>query len=103
MCHESVETGRSKGRVVQQQGKVYNFTTIYGLAVYAAVTLFGRQWEMGAALAGACIAAALITSKRWSPALAWKKWRIARMRRRLSVIEGGVKPTRKRDEHTYLN
>lgn len=77
---------------------------MYGfLAVQALVTLFGRQWELGAALAGACIAAALLTSKRWSPALAWKKWRIARMRRRLSVIEGGAKPTRKRDEHTYLN
>jgi membrane associated rhomboid family serine protease len=77
---------------------------MYGfLAVYGAVTLFGRQWEMGAALAGACLAAAILTSKRWSPALAWKKWRIARMRRRLSVIEGGAKPARKRDEHTYLN
>lgn len=77
---------------------------MYGfLAVQAAVTLFGRQWEIGASFAGACIAAAVITSKRWSPALAWKKWRIARMRRRLSVIEGGAKPTRKRDEQTYLN
>ena len=73
------------------------------LAVQAAVTLFNRQWAMGAALAGACLAAAILTSKRWSPALAWKKWRIARMRRRLSVIEGGAKSARKRDEHTYLN
>ena len=55
------------------------------------------------AYAAACLAAAILTSKRWSPALAWKKWRIARMRRRLSVIEGGAKPARKRDEHTYLN
>jgi membrane associated rhomboid family serine protease len=73
------------------------------LAVEALVTLFARDWVQGASFAGACIAAALITSKRWSPALAWKKWRIARMRRRLSVIEGGAKPARKRDEHTYLN
>src|SRR5262249_41357451 len=73
------------------------------LAVQAAVTVFARDWEQGASFAGACLAAAIITSKRWSPSLAWKKWRIARMRRRLSVIEGGAKPTRKRDGETYLN
>lgn len=77
---------------------------MYGfLALNAAITLFSGAWEMGASLAGACIAAAIITSKRWSPALAWKKWRIARMRRRLSVIEGGAKPARKRDGEGYLN
>jgi membrane associated rhomboid family serine protease len=73
------------------------------LAVQGLVTLFSRQWELGASFAGACIAAAVITSKRWSPSLAWKKWRIARMRRRLSVIEGGAKPARKRDGEGYLN
>jgi membrane associated rhomboid family serine protease len=77
---------------------------MYGfLAVQGLVTVFARQWEMGAAFAGACLTAAVITSKRWSPALAWKKWRIARMRRRLLVIEGGAKPARKRDEQSYLN
>ena len=73
------------------------------LAVQALVTIFGKQWEMGAAMAGACLAAYVITSKRWSPGLAWKKWRLARMRRRLSVIEGGVKPARKRDGERWLN
>lgn len=77
---------------------------MYGFLVLdALITVSQQQWELGGAFAGACIAAAIITSKRWSPALAWKKWRIARMRRRLSVIEGGAKPARKRDEHTYLN
>jgi len=73
------------------------------IAVQGLVTLFGQQWEMGAAFAGACLAAAVMTSKRWSPGMAWKKWRIARARKRLSVIEGGIKPARKRDEQRWLN
>jgi len=81
---------------------MYGFLAVQGLA-----TLLGGQWEMGAAFAGASIAAAVITSKRWSPGLAWKRWRIARARARLSVIEGGAKgprarPPKKRDEG-YLN
>ena len=77
---------------------------MYGfLAVEALATLLGGQWEMGAAYAAACIAAAVITSKRWSPSLAWKKWRIARARARLSVIEGGAKPRTKKRDEGYLN
>jgi membrane associated rhomboid family serine protease len=79
---------------------MFGFLAVQGLA-----TVLGGQWEMGAAFAGASIAAAVITSKRWSPSLAWKRWRIARARRRLSVIEGGAKPPRapkKRDEG-FLN
>ena len=50
------------------------------------------------------IAAAILTSKRWSPALAWKRWRIARARARLTVMSGGkAKPTTPRDEHKWLN
>jgi membrane associated rhomboid family serine protease len=61
-------------------------------------------WQLGAAYAAAMIAAALMTSKRFSPGLAWRKWRIARARAKLSVIDGGArergvkKPTEK-----YLN
>jgi membrane associated rhomboid family serine protease len=74
------------------------------LVVQGLVVVFGQHWELGAAYVGACLAAAVITSKRWSPGLAWKKWRIARARRRLSVIEGGIKrPAKKRDESGYLN
>ena len=66
------------------------------------ITLQGL-WEKGASFAGAMIAAALLTSKRWSPGLAWKRWRIARARARLSVIEGGApRPPRKPDEK-FLN
>lgn len=62
-----------------------------------------QAWEKGAAFAAAMIAAALLTSKRVSPSLAWKRWRIARARARLSVIDGGApRPRRKRDER-FLN
>lgn len=59
-------------------------------------------WELGAALAAAMISAAIMTSKRFSPGLSWKRWRIARARRKLSVIDGGKKP-RSKDEQKWLN
>lgn len=61
-----------------------------------------QLWELGAALGAAMIAAAIITSKKVSPGLAWKRWRLARARRKLSVIDGGKKPRRK-DEQKFLN
>ena len=77
---------------------------MYGfLVVYTLMTVLGRQWGFFAAFAAACLAAAILTSKRWSPSLAWKKWRIARARRRLSVLEGGAKPRPKKRDDGYLN
>lgn len=57
------------------------------------VLFIGLQglWTKGAAFAAAMLAAAIMTSKRWSPGLAWKRWKIARARAKLSVIEGGMK------------
>ena len=73
------------------------------------ITLQG-MWTKGASYAAAMLAAAIITSKRWSPGLALKRWRIARARARLSVIEGGAprpptKPTtpRKKPDERFLN
>lgn len=60
-------------------------------------------WELGAALGAAMIAAAVMTSKKISPGLAWKRWRLARARRKLSVIDGGNKPKRRKDEQKWLN
>ena len=68
--------------------------------------LLQRFWEQGGSFAAAMIAAAVMTSKRWSPGLAWKRWRIARARAHLSVIEGGAAKTRERkkaDEQRWLN
>lgn len=75
------------------------------LAVFALATLLQQHWETGAAQAAAALSAAIMTSKRWSPGLAWKRWRLKRARARLSVIEGGTRPakTKPRDEQRWLN
>jgi len=71
--------------------------------------LLQAKWAEGASFAAAMIAAALMTSKRWSPGLAWRRWRIARARAHLTVMTGGQggkgpKPTKgKPDEHKWLN
>jgi len=66
------------------------------------------QWERGAAFAGAMLAAAIMTSKRWSPGLTYKRWKLARARAKLSVLEGGAgrRPASKRGPKTderFLN
>jgi membrane associated rhomboid family serine protease len=73
------------------------------------ITLQGL-WEKGASYAAAMVAAAVMTSKTWSPGLAVKRWRIARARAKLSVIQGGApkpptKPTtpRKKPDERFLN
>ena len=86
---------------------------MWGLvAVFALATLLQQHWEAGAAQAAAALTSAVMVSKRWSPSLAWKRWRLARARRRLSVIEGGAKPggagkpgkpSKPRDEQRWLN
>jgi membrane associated rhomboid family serine protease len=77
---------------------------MYGFIGFDALFVVLQQmWEQGAAWGAAMIAAAILTSKRWSPSLAWKRWRIARARARLSVIDGGAPRKPKRDEHRWLN
>ena len=70
------------------------------------VLFIGLQglWAKGAAFAAAMVTAAIMTSKQWSPSLAWKRRKVARARAKLSVIEGGApKPSPKRDEQRWLN
>jgi len=78
---------------------------MYGILAFLALSVVLQQhWTNGVAFAAAMLAAAVMTSKRWSPALAWKRWRIARARARLTVMSGGkAKPTTPRDEHKWLN
>lgn len=78
---------------------------MYGILAFLAFSVIVQQhWAMGAAYAAAMIAAALITSKQWSPAAAWKRWRIARARSRLKMMSGGKAHTPPvRDEHKWLN
>jgi membrane associated rhomboid family serine protease len=78
---------------------------MYGILAFLALSVvLQAHWMLGVAYAAAMIAAALMTSKRWSPGLAWRRWRIARARAQLKVMSGGkghVPPTR--DEHKWLN
>ena len=81
---------------------------MYGFMGFLSLSVLLRgDWDNGAAWGSAMVAAAVMTSKRWSPSLMWKKWRIARARARLTVMQGGVpgsgraKP--KRDEQRWLN
>ena len=82
---------------------------MYGFLGFLVLSTVLRQdWSNGTAWAAAMIAAAILCSKRWSPALAWKRWRIARARARLTVMQGGVpsqKPKNKpkRDEQRFIN
>jgi membrane associated rhomboid family serine protease len=78
---------------------------MYGILGFLVLYVVLMQlWLRGAAYGAAMLAAAILTSKRWSPGLAWKRWRIARARARLTVMSGGkgrTSPTR--DEHKWLN
>lgn len=76
---------------------------MYGILGF--VTLFvvlQQDWTRGAAFAGAMLTAALMVSK-FSPGLAWKKWRIQRARAKLTVMQGGASPKKRPDEQKYLN
>ena len=78
---------------------------MYGILGFLALyVLLTQLWMRGVAYGAAMLAATILTSKRWSPGLAWKRWRIARARAKLTVMSGGkahAPPTR--DEHKWLN
>lgn len=78
---------------------------MYGILAFLALSiLLSQRWTHGVAYAAAMLAAAVLTSKRWSPALVWKRWRIARARARLTVMSGGkARSSPPRDEHKWLN
>jgi membrane associated rhomboid family serine protease len=77
---------------------------MYGIiAVVVAFVAIQQHWEQGASFAGAMVTAALMTSKRWSPSLQWRRWRIQRARAKLSVMQGGKPPSPKRDQQKWLN
>ena len=80
---------------------------MYGILGFLVLYVVLQQfWVHGVAYAAAMIAAAIMTSKRWSPGLAWRRWRIARARARLTVMSGGKAkgpPPPARDEHKWLN
>jgi len=78
---------------------------MYGILAFLLLSVVIQQhWALGAAYGAAALAAAVITSKRWSPAGMWKRWRIARARGRLKMMSGGkAQSPQPRDEHKWLN
>ncbi len=78
---------------------------MYGIIGFVLFFVVIQQfWAQGAAFAGSMIAAAIMTSKKLSPGLVWKRWRIARARAKLSVIEGGKpREPKKPTEQKWLN
>jgi membrane associated rhomboid family serine protease len=63
-----------------------------GITVFTFVLLvLGQRWVEGGASASAMLLAWIMTSTRGSPKLWWLKWRQARVRRRLGVVDGGKK------------
>lgn len=78
---------------------------MYGILAFLVLSIaLGQRWADGVSYGAAMIAAAVMTSKRLSPSLAWKRWRIARARARLTVMSGGkARGTPPRDEHKWLN
>ena len=63
--------------------------------------LIGQQWVVGAAYAASMLLAWLMVSKKWSPQLAWLRFKQGRAKRHLRVIRGGSRG--KRDGDTWLN
>jgi len=71
------------------------------VAFLTAFVLLQQLWALGAAYAAAMLAAALLVSKN-RPGLLWRKWKVARAKRKLAVLQGGVSTPRKKPD-TYLN
>jgi membrane associated rhomboid family serine protease len=61
-----------------------------------------QAWELGASYAAGMLTAVVMTSKQ-SPLRVWRRWRLARKRAQLTVLEGGAPRVKSRDEQNYLN
>lgn len=80
---------------------------MYGFLGFLTLQIVLTQaWDHGIGYGLAMATGAILVSRKWSPALAWKKWRIARARAKLSVIQGGATKKAagtKRDEQRFIN
>ena len=60
---------------------------MFGILGFVALfVVLGAKWEEGAAFFAAMGLAALLLSERWSPAAAWKRWRVKRARAHLRSV-----------------
>jgi membrane associated rhomboid family serine protease len=130
-CLAGLATGRTSTEIMGYSPFIYGAIVAFG-TIYARqpvefsfyIRMTGRQmmygfmgfillfvviqglWEQGASYAGSMVTAAFMTSKRWSPGLRLKRWRIARARAKLSVLEGGLKPkppTKPKSDERFIN
>ena len=68
---------------------------MWGIIVFTALfVLLGRQWALAGAYTASMGLAYLMTSGRWTPKLAYLKWKQRRARRRLKVVRGDDEPKR---------
>jgi membrane associated rhomboid family serine protease len=64
---------------------------MYGILAF--LTLFvvlEAKWSEGIAFLAAIAVAVMLTSERWSPRLAWLRWKQRRARAHLDVLQGGL-------------
>lgn len=75
------------------------------LAFLTLSVVLQKNWYQGASYAGGMITAAIMVSKKWSPGLVYKRWKISRAKAKLQVLQGGQAgtPKPKRDEQKWLN
>jgi membrane associated rhomboid family serine protease len=63
---------------------------MWGIIAFSALfVILGEQWALAAAYAASMGLAYVMTSGKWTPKLAWLKWKQRRARRRLKVVRGG--------------
>jgi membrane associated rhomboid family serine protease len=64
---------------------------MYGILGF--LTLFvvlEAKWSEGLAFLAAILVAVMLTSERWSPRLAWLRWKQRRARAHLDILQGGL-------------
>ena len=64
------------------------------IAFSALFVLLGQEWALAAAYAASMGLAWLMTSGKWTPKLAWLRWKQRPARRKLKVVRGGGEPRR---------
>jgi membrane associated rhomboid family serine protease len=63
---------------------------MWGIIAFTALfVLLGQQWALASAYAASMGLSYVMTSGKWTPKLAWLRWKQRRARRRLKVVRGG--------------
>lgn len=79
---------------------------MYGFIGFQVLFIGLQQfWELGASVAAAMLAAAILSSKSWSPVMAWRRHKARKARAQLTVLQGGqaAAPKKPKDGENWLN